>query len=86
MDAQTQIEALTDGGGDQSPPDPVQAATAAGVDRTQLVAAANRFVQANGSFEAFATTLGQDVTLTPAAEQKLEQLYPCAADLTNFAS
>ena len=50
----------------------------------KLVSAANAFVQANGPFEAFAGTLGQDVTLTPAAEQKLEQLYPCAADLTNF--
>ncbi len=81
-----QIEDLTDAGGAQSPPDPVQAATAAGIDRNQLVAAANRFAQANGSFETFAETLGQEVTLTPAAQQKLEQVYPCAADLTNFAS
>ena len=29
-------------------------------------------------------TLGQDVQLTPAAQQKLERLYPCAADLANF--
>jgi hypothetical protein len=79
-----QIEALTDAGGPQSPPDPIDAATSAGIDRNRLMAAANTFVQANGSFEAFAATLGQDVTLTPAAEQKLEQLYPCAADLTNF--
>lgn len=79
-----QIEALTDSGGAQSPPDPVDAAAKAGIDRNRLTAAANSFVQTNGSFEAFAATLGQDVTLTPAAEQKLEQLYPCAADLGNF--
>jgi hypothetical protein len=80
------MDALTDAGGDQSPPDPITAATAIGIDRNQLMAAANRFVQANGSFEDFAATLGEEVTLTPAAEQKLEQLFPCAADLTNFAS
>jgi hypothetical protein len=79
-----QIEALTDAGGAQSPPDPIDAAARAGIDRNRLMTAANTFVQTNGSFEAFAATLGQDVTLTPAAEQKLEQLYPCAADLANF--
>ena len=79
-----QIEALTDAGGAQSPPDPIAAAAAAGIDRNRLMAAANAFVQTNGPFEVFAATLGQDVTLTPAAQQKLEQLYPCAADLTNF--
>lgn len=81
-----QIDALTDAGGAQTPPDPVDAATAIGIDRNQLVAAAKRFEQANGSFEAFSATLGQDVNLTPAAQQKLEQLFPCAADLTNFVS
>jgi hypothetical protein len=79
-----QIEALTDAGGGQSPPDPIDAAASAGIDRNRLMAAANTFVQTNGSFESFAATLGQDVTLTPAAQQKLEQLYPCAADLSNF--
>jgi hypothetical protein len=79
-----QIEALTDAGGAQSPPDPIDAAARAGIDRNRLVAAAKSFVQTNGSFEAFAATLSQDVTLTPAAQQKLEQLYPCAADLSNF--
>ena len=81
-----EIEQLTDAGGAQSPPDPIAAATAIGVDRNQLMAAATRFAQANGTFETFATTLGQEVTLTPAAQQKLEQLFPCAADLTNFTS
>jgi hypothetical protein len=81
-----EIEQLTDAGGAQSPPDPIAAATAIGLDRNQLMAAANRFALANGTFETFATTLGQDVTLTPAAQQKLEQLFPCAADLTNFTS
>jgi hypothetical protein len=79
-----QIEALTDAGGAQSPPDPIDAAARAGIDRNRLVSAANSFVQANGTFAAFASTLGQDVTLTPAAQQKLERLFPCAADLTNF--
>jgi hypothetical protein len=79
-----QIDALTDAGGAQSPPDPVDAAAAIGIDRNRLISAANSFVQANGTFETFAATLGQDVSLTPAAQQKLEQLYPCAADLTNF--
>ncbi len=79
-----QIDALTDAGGAQSPPDPVDAAVSIGIDRNRLLTAANSFVQANGPFEAFAATLGQDVNLTPAAQQKLEQLYPCAADLTNF--
>jgi hypothetical protein len=81
-----QIEALTDAGGAQTPPDPVTAAAAAGIDRNRLATAASGFVQANGTFETFAGTLSQDVTLTPAAQQKLEQLFPCAADLTNFAS
>jgi hypothetical protein len=81
-----EIEQLTDAGGAQSPPDPIAAATAIGVDRNQLMAAATRFAQANGTFETFAATLGQEVTLTPAAQQKLEQLFPCAADLNNFAS
>jgi hypothetical protein len=80
-----QIEALTDAGGSQSPPDPVDAAASAGIDRNRLINAANAFVQANGTFETFAATLGQDVSLTPAAQQKLEQLFPCAADLTNFS-
>jgi len=79
-----QIEAITDAGGAQTPPDPIDAAAAIGVDRNRLAAAANSFVQANGTFEAFAATLGQDVQLTPAAQQKLERLYPCAADLANF--
>jgi hypothetical protein len=79
-----QIEAITDAGGSQTPPDPIDAAAAIGIDRNRLTAAANSFVQANGTFEDFAGTLGQDVQLTPAAQQKLEQLYPCAADLTNF--
>ena len=79
-----QIDSLTDAGGAQSPPDPLDAAVALGLDRNRLISAANTFVQANGSFETFAATLGTDVTLSPAAEQKLEQLYPCAADLTNF--
>jgi hypothetical protein len=79
-----QIDSLTDAGGAQSPPDPIAAAASAGIDRARLVAAATTFVAANGTFEDFATTFGQDVSLTPAAEQKLEQLYPCAADLTNF--
>jgi hypothetical protein len=79
-----QIEALTDAGGAQTPPDPVAAAASIGIDRNRLATAANGFVQANGTFESFAATLSQDVTLTPAAQQKLERLYPCAADLTNF--
>jgi hypothetical protein len=79
-----QIEAITDAGGSQTPPDPIDAAAAIGIDRNRLTAAANSFVQANGTFEDFSGTLGQDVHLTPAAQQKLEQLYPCAADLTNF--
>ena len=57
---------------------------AAGIDRGRLMSAAAAFQAANGSFDSFSATLGQDVTLTPAAQQKLEQLFPCAADLTNF--
>jgi len=79
------IEALIDAGGAQSPPDPIDAATAIGIDRNQLMSAATGFVQANGSFESFAATLGQQVSLTPAAQDKLQDLYPCAGDLTNFS-
>ena len=39
-----QIEALTDAGGAQTPPDPVAAAAAAGIDRNRLATAANSFV------------------------------------------
>ncbi len=83
-DYAAQIETLTDEGGSQNPPDPIDAAVAAGIDRGRLMSAAAAFQAANGSFDSFSATLGQDVTLTPAAQQKLEQLFPCAADLTNF--
>jgi hypothetical protein len=79
-----QIDAVTSKGGTQSPPDPVNAAVHAGVDRSRLASSATAFQAANGPFAAFAATLGQKLTLTPADEQTLEQRFPCAADLTNF--
>jgi hypothetical protein len=82
---QAQINRLSDAGGTQTTPDPVAAAKAAGIDTAKLAAAATAFVAANGNFDDFAKTLNQDVNLTPDAEQKLEQTYPCAADLGSLA-
>jgi hypothetical protein len=81
-----QIDALTSKGGTQSPPDPVAAATKAGVDRNRLMSSAASFQAANGSFDAFAATFGQQLNLAPADEQALEQRFPCAADLANFTT
>jgi hypothetical protein len=82
----SQIDAVTNKGGTQSPPDPVNAAVGAGVDRNRLMSAAASFQAANGPFDAFAATFGPQLTLVPAAEQTLEQRFPCAADLANFTT
>jgi hypothetical protein len=81
-----QIDAVTSKGGTQSPPDPVNAAVKAGVDRGRLMSLAATFQTANGPFDAFAATFGTQVGLAPADEQGLEQRFPCAADLANFTS
>jgi hypothetical protein len=81
-----QIDAVTSKGGTQSPPDPVNAAVRAGLDRNRLLSSATAFQAANGPFDAFGATFGQHVTLTPADEQALEQRFPCAADLANFTT
>jgi hypothetical protein len=81
-----QIDAVTSKGGTQSPPDPVNAAVRAGLDRNRLSSSAAAFQAANGPFDAFAAAFGQHVTLAPADEQALEQRFPCAADLANFTT
>jgi hypothetical protein len=80
-----QVQRATSGGVSQSPPDPVAAAAAAGIDANRVGAAASAFAAANGDFDKFAGVLGQELTLTPGQLNDLSAQYPCAADLANFS-
>ncbi|HKA02909.1 MAG TPA: hypothetical protein VKD67_01230 [Acidimicrobiales bacterium] len=79
------VEQALSGGASQSPPDPVAAAAAAGIDTNRLGAAASAFNAANGNFDRFAGVLGQELNLTPSQLHDLSAQYPCAADLANFS-
>ncbi len=81
-----QVESATSAGGDQSPPDPLQAAAKAGIDSNRVKAAASAFAAANGSYDDFNTSFGQALSLSPDAQDDLGQRYPCAAELQDFAN
>jgi hypothetical protein len=80
-----QVDQATSGGDSQSPPDPVEAAAKAGIDGSRLRAAASAFTAANGDFDTFVATLGQELTLAPGQLADLSARFPCAADLANFS-
>jgi hypothetical protein len=81
-----QVESATSAGGNQSPPDPLQAAAKAGIDASRVKAAASTFAAANGSYDNFSTSLGQALSLSPQAAGDLGQRFPCASELEDFAS
>ncbi|HEY1282241.1 MAG TPA: hypothetical protein VGF22_21350 [Acidimicrobiales bacterium] len=80
-----QVDQAMSGGGNQTPPDPVEAAANAGIDASRLTAATSAFTTANGDFDTFAGALGQDLNLTPSQVDQLSGQYPCAADLASFS-
>jgi hypothetical protein len=80
-----QVDQAMNGGGNQTPPDPVEAAANAGIDGNRLTAATSAFAGANGDFDTFAGALGQDLNLTPSQIDQLSGQYPCAADLASFS-
>jgi hypothetical protein len=81
----SQVDQAMNGGGNQTPPDPVEAAANAGIDGNRLTAATSVFTAANGDFDTFAGALGQDLNLTPSQVDQLSGQYPCAADLASFS-
>ena len=80
-----QIEALTDAGGAQSPPDPIDAA-AASRHRPQPAHGGGQQLRAGQRHRSRPSPprWARTSRSRRRREQKLEQLYPCAADLTNF--
>jgi hypothetical protein len=80
-----QVQQATGGDENQSPPDPVRTAASAGIDAGRLSAATAAFTAANGSFDSFAGSLGQDLNVSSSQFNDLSGQYPCAADLGSFS-
>jgi hypothetical protein len=80
-----QVDQAMNGGGNQAPPDPVEAAANAGIDGNRLTAAASTFSAADGDFDTFAGALGQELNLPSTQVDQLSGRYPCAADLGSFS-
>jgi hypothetical protein len=81
----SQVDQAMNSGGNQTPPDPVEAAANAGIDGQRLTAATSAFTAGNGDFDTFAGALGQDLNLPPSQVDQLSGQYPCAADLASFS-
>jgi hypothetical protein len=79
------VQQATGGDENQSPPDPVEAAAAAGIDAGRLGAATAAFTASNGDFDTFAGSLGPQLNLSTSQINELSAHYPCAADLGSFS-